>query len=343
MIWTQNYAPIGPNALDPHGVWMNPLIAALPVVVLLGLLASGRVSAVVAALAGLACAMAAAIFLFTPREATGSAGLADWAQTVLAAAANGAAFGLFPIGWIVLAAIFLYALTVETGQFEIVKHSVLSLSEDRRIQALLIAFCFGAFIEGAAGFGTPVAISAALLLGLGFPPLYAAGLSLIANTAPVAFGAIGTPILTLGTVTGLNPVTLGQMAGRQLPFVSVIIPIWLVVTMSGWKGFRDVWHITLISGVSFAIVQFLWSNAIGPELTDITAGVFSLLTTAVAARYLKPKEVFEFTARQQEKAAAVLAKVRASGNGGGRIADRGIPDVAGHDVGPGGITLGATP
>src|SRR5947207_12795403 len=204
MVWTQNYAPIPANALDPHAVWMNPLVAALPVVVLLGLLASGRVSAVVAALAGLLCAIAAAIFIFTPREATGTAGLADWATTVFAAAGNGAAFGLLPIGWIVLAAIFLYSLTVEAGQFEIVKHSVLSLSDDRRLQALLIAFCFGAFVEGAAGFGTPVAISAALLVGAGFTPLRAAGLALLANTSPVAFGALGTPILTLAQVTGLD-------------------------------------------------------------------------------------------------------------------------------------------
>src|SRR5690348_427290 len=329
MPWVQVYDPF-------NNQFLSTLAAALPILVLLGLLGIFQVKAQWAALAGLVTAVLVAIIAFGMPVLNS-----------VSSAGYGGAQGLLPIGWIVLAAVFLYNLTVETGQFEIVKNSIASLSPDRRIQALLIAFSFGAFIEGAAGFGTPVAISAALLLGLGFPPLYAAGLSLIANTAPVAFGAIGTPILTLGTVTGLNPVTLGQMAGRQLPFVSVIIPIWLVVTMSGWKGFRDVWHITLISGVSFAIVQFLWSNAIGPELTDITAGVFSLLTTAVAARYLKPKEVFEFTARQQEKAAAVLAKVGArggaAGNGGGRIADRGIPDVAGHDVGPGGITLGATP
>src|SRR5204863_2652052 len=154
-----------------------------------------------------------------------------WAPTVLAAVGNGAAFGLLPIGWVVLMAIFLYNLTVATGQFEVVKHSVAALSDDRRIQALLIAFSFGAFVEGAAGFGTPVAISAALMMGAGFRPLYAAGLALIANTAPVAFGALGTPIITLAKVTGLPELTLSAMAGRQLPFFSLIVPVWLVWTM----------------------------------------------------------------------------------------------------------------
>src|SRR5437899_737524 len=196
MHWTQNYDRFGSPLLAT-------LFAALPIVLLLGLLATGRVSAPVAALAGLVAAILAAVFAFTPPEVRlpESGGTRAWAGTVLTAAGQGAAFGLFPIGWIVLAAIFLYTLTVETGHFEIVKHSVTSLSDDRRIQALLIAFCFGAFIEGAAGFGTPVAISAALLLGAGFRPLHAAGLALIANTSPVAFGALGTPLLTLADVT----------------------------------------------------------------------------------------------------------------------------------------------
>src|SRR5947209_4041929 len=196
MPWTQNYDPFGSPAL-------STLVAALPVVLLLGLLATGRVSAAVAALVGLVSAILAATFGFTPQEAgsPGSGGTLAWLATVLTAAGQGAAFGLFPIGWIVLAAIFLYSLTVETGHFDIVKHSVTSLSDDRRIQALLIAFCFGAFIEGAAGFGTPVAISAALLMGAGFRPIQAAGLALLANTSPVAFGALGTPIVTLADVT----------------------------------------------------------------------------------------------------------------------------------------------
>ncbi len=301
MIWTQNYAPIAPNALDPYAVWMNPLVAALPVVVLLGLLASGRISAVVAALAGLVCAMAAAIFVFTPPEASSSAELADWATTVFAAAGNGAAFGLFPIGWIVLAAIFLYSLTVDTGQFEIVKHSVLSLSGDRRLQALLIAFCFGAFVEGAAGFGTPVAISSALLVGAGFRPLQAAGLALIANTAPVAFGALGTPIITLAKIT-LPPgmelanweMRLSAMAGRQLPFFSFIVPVWLVWVMAGWRGVRGVWPALVVCGGSFAVVQFLVSNFHGPALVDVIGGVVSLVCTALFLRVWKPKEEWHF-------------------------------------------------
>src|SRR5437660_2196136 len=197
MVWTQNYDPC-------YSPVLSTLVAALPIVLLLGLLASGRVAAPAAALVGLVAALLAAIFAFTPVEVTDSesGGTLAWAGTMLAAAANGAAFGLFPIGWIVLAAIFLYTLTVESGEFEVVKHSVMALSADRRIQALLIAFCFGAFMEGAAGFGTPVAISAALLMGAGFRPLQAAGLALIANTSPVAFGALGTPILTLAQVTG---------------------------------------------------------------------------------------------------------------------------------------------
>src|SRR5215831_13578175 len=194
MTWTQNYDPFGSPLL-------STLVAALPIVLLLGLLATGRVSAPAAAFVGLAAAVLAAIFAFTPEEVAQGSSLASWASTVLASSFYGAMFGLLPIGWIVLAAIFLYNLTVETGHFEVVKHSVVSLSDDRRIQALLIAFCFGAFVEGAAGFGTPVAISAALLMGAGFKPLHAAGLALIANTSPVAFGALGTPVTTLAKVT----------------------------------------------------------------------------------------------------------------------------------------------
>src|SRR5438309_8481891 len=242
MHWTQNYDPFGSPLLAT-------LFAALPIVLLLGLLATGRVSAPVAALAGLTAAVLVAVLAFAPEEIgqPGHPGRGAWAGTVLAAAGHGAAFGLFPIGWIVLAAIFLYALTVETGQFELVKHSVMGLSADRRIQALLIAFCFGAFIEGAAGFGTPVAISAALLMGAGFKPVQAAGLALIANTSPVAFGALGTPITMLADVTLPQGVAkdvwelkLSQMAGRQLPFFSLIVPVWLVATMGGWRAVRGV-------------------------------------------------------------------------------------------------------
>jgi lactate permease len=289
MLWTQNYDPFG-SAL------ISPLVAALPVVLLLGLLATGRVSAPAAALAGLVAAWLTAVFLFTPSEAkeAGASGLTSWAGTMLAAAANGAAFGLLPIGWIVLAAIFLYNLTVATGQFDLVKHSVVSLSGDRRLQALLIAFSFGAFVEGAAGFGTPVAISAALLLGAGFKPLHAAGLSLLANTAPVAYGALGTPILTLAKVTGLDEHQLSAMAGRQLPFFSLLIPVWLVWVMSGWRGVRGVWPALLVCGGSFALVQFLVANYHGPWLVDVTGGIVSLVCLALFLRVWRPRDIWRF-------------------------------------------------
>jgi lactate permease len=288
MTFTQNYDPFGSPLL-------STLLAALPIVLLLGLLATGRVPAHLAALAGLVTAILAAVFGFTPGEAAGTGGTAAWAGTVLAAAGHGAAFGLFPIGWIVLAAIFLYALTVETGQFELVKHSVMGLSADRRIQALLIAFCFGAFIEGAAGFGTPVAISAALLMGAGFKPVQAAGLALIANTSPVAFGALGTPIATLAKVTlpaGVElaawELRLSQMAGRQLPFFSLIVPVWLVATMGGWRAVRGVWPALLVSGGSFALVQFLVANFHGPALVDVAGGLVSLVALALFLHLWQP-------------------------------------------------------
>jgi lactate permease len=217
-----------------------------------------------------------------------------WTPTMLAAAGNGAAFGLLPIGWIVLNAIFLYALTVETGQFEIVKHSVASLSDDRRIQALLIAFSFGAFVEGAAGFGTPVAISAALMLGAGFRPLHAAGLALLANTSPVAFGALGTPIVTLAKVTGLDEKLLSAMAGRQLPWFSLLVPAWLVWVMAGWRGVVGVWPALLVCGGSFALVQFLAANLHGPWLVDVAGGLVSLVCLAVFLRFWQPRTPWHF-------------------------------------------------
>lgn len=276
MTWTQLYDPLG-------SAWLSTLVAALPIVALLGLLGLAGWSAPRAAAAGLLTAVAVAIVAY---------GM-PWKMAV-AAAVNGAAFGLFPIGWIVLMAVFLYALTVETGQFDVVKHSVAALSADRRIQALLIAFSFGAFIEGAAGFGTPVAISGALLIGAGFPPLHAAGLALIANTAPVAYGALGTPITTLAKVTGLPEMSLSAMAGRQLPFFSLIVPAWMVWTMAGWRGVCGVWPAVLVSGGSFALVQFLVSNYLGPTLVDVAGGLASLVLLAVFMRFWQPRDLWEF-------------------------------------------------
>ena len=278
MPWIQVYDPLA----NP---WLSTIAAAFPIVLLLVALGVLEWRAHIAALAGLLAAIATSVFVY---------GMP--ASNALATAAYGAAYGVLPIGWIVINAVFLYNLTVATGQFDIVKASVARLSPDRRIQALLIAFSFGAFIEGACGFGTPVAICSALLMGLGFTPLYAAVLSLIANTAPVAFGAIGTPILTLAAVTGLPVMELSQMAGRQLPFVSVLIPAWLVATMSGRKGLIGVWPAVLVSGGIFGIVQFAWSNYVGPELVDIVGGLASLVGLALFCRVWKPREVFEFSA-----------------------------------------------
>ena len=194
---------------------------------------------------------------------------------------------------------FLFHLTVRAGQFEIVKRSVAAISPDRRMQALLIAFSFGTFLEGAAGFGTPVAISAALLIGMGFSPLYAAGLALLANTSPVAFGALGTPIITLAKVSGLDEMALSQMAGRQLPLFSLIMPAWLVAMMSGWKGVKGCWPAILVCGGSFAAIQFLTSNFHGPTLVDVLGGVGSLVILTVFLRFWQPKEIWRFPDEQQ--------------------------------------------
>jgi lactate permease len=283
--WTQVYTPLG-NLL------ISALVAALPVIVLLGLLAFFHARAHVAALTALAASLLVAIFVY---------GMP--APLALASAANGAAFGLFPIGWIVLCAIFLYDITVHTGKFEIVKHTIAGLASDRRIQALLIAFSFGAFIEGAAGFGTPVAISAAMLIGLGFKPLPAAGAALIGNTAPVAYGALGTPIIALNRVTGLPLDQLSAMVGRQLPFFSVIVPFWLVWAMAGWRGMLEVWPACLASGATFAIVQFLVSNYHGPWLVDIAGSIVSILSLVVLLRVWQPPTLWRFPGEQAAPAA----------------------------------------
>ncbi len=275
--YVQHYTPVADNLA------VSALVAALPVIVLLGLLGIFKVKAHWAALAGLLTALIIAIVVYS--MPAGTAG---------AAALNGAAFGLFPIGWIVLCAIFVYDITVRTGKFEIVRHNIAGLAGDRRIQALLIAFSFGAFIEGAAGFGTPIAISAAMLIGLGFRPLPAAGLSLIGNTAPVAFGAIGTPLVTLASVTNLPLKDLSAMVGRQLPFFSIIVPFWLIVAMVGLRRTREIWPACLTAGLSFAIVQFLVANYHGPWLVDILASIASILSMVVLLRFWQPRETYRF-------------------------------------------------
>ncbi|MGZ8920165.1 MAG: L-lactate permease [Limisphaerales bacterium] len=275
MEWLQNYDPLG-NAL------LSTLVAAIPIVVLLGLIAILEVRIHIAALIGLASALVIAIAIYgMPAKAAG-------ATTVY-----GAAYGLFPIGWIILNLIFLYHLTVQKGLFAILRSSLAGVAPDPRVQVILIAFSFGAFFEGAAGFGTPVAVTAAILIQLGFKPLAASGLSLIANTAPVAFGALGTPIIALSGVTGIPAETLGAMAGRQLPFFSVIVPFWVVGAFAGMRGMWEVWPAALVGGVAFAVPQFLVSNFHGPWLVDIVASIVSIIALLVLLRFWKPKTIWK--------------------------------------------------
>ncbi len=269
MTWAQNYAPWGAVG--------SMLVAAVPVVTLLGLLAFGRVRAHRAALAGW---LAAAVI------AVGIYGMP--AKLALAAAVYGGAFGLFPIGWILLNAVFIYNLSVEAGQFAVLQRQLSGVSRDRRIQALLIAFSFGAFIEGAAGFGAPVAISGALLIGLGFRPLEAAKLALIGNTAPVAFGSLGIPLVTLAKVTGLDLHLLSAMTGRQLAFFSLIIPFWLVVAQAGWRGMLGVWPACLVTGASFSVTQLLVSNFHGPWLVGLSSALASMAALVVLTKFWQP-------------------------------------------------------
>ncbi|MGH8167499.1 MAG: L-lactate permease, partial [Woeseiaceae bacterium] len=278
MVWSQIYDPTG-NAV------LSTVLAAVPIVVLLGGLAFMRWSAHVAALAGLIAALAIAVFIYgMPMQMAG------------ASAMYGALFGLLPIGWIVLNIIFLYQLTRDKGYFKILQDSIAGVTEDRRLQLLLIAFAFGAFFEGAAGFGTPVAVTGAILIGLGFSPLAASGLSLIANTAPVAYGALGTPIIALSAVTGLDLYELSAMVGRQLPFFSVLVPFWLVWAFAGWRGMKEVWPAILVTGVTFAIPQFLISNYHGPWLVDVGAAIISMASLTVFLKFWKPRTIWKTTA-----------------------------------------------
>ena len=273
-MWNQVYDPF-------NSAVISTLAAALPVVSLLVLIASGKVKAHYAAVIALVIAILVAIFLFTM-----PAGLA------LRAAVLGAVAGFFPIGWIVLNVIFLYRLTVATGAFGTLSQAIGGVTRDRRLQLLLIAFSFGAFFEGASGFGTPVAVTGAILIGLGFSPLAASGLSLIANTAPVAYGALGTPIAGLASVTGLDPYLLGAMVGRQLPFFSLIVPFWLIWAFAGRRGMLEIWPAILVCGLSFAIPQFLISNFINPWIVDVGASLISMACLIGFLRIWQPKELW---------------------------------------------------
>ncbi|TDV44691.1 lactate permease [Pseudomonas helmanticensis] len=273
MVWQQIYDPFGNPVI-------STLMAAVPVVVMLAALAFFHVKAHLAALLALASALLISIFAFgMPASMAGSAAL------------FGAANGLLPIGWIVLNIIFLHRLTTENGSFKVLQDSLARITDDRRLQLLLIAFCFGAFFEGAAGFGTPVAVTGAILIGLGFSPLAASGLALIANTAPVAFGALGTPIITLAKVTGLDEMELSMMVGRQLPFFSVLVPFWLIWAFAGWRKMLEIWPAILVAGVSFAIPQFLVSNYHGPMLVDVIAALISMACLTLFLKVWKPATI----------------------------------------------------
>ncbi len=283
MNWPQNYDPMG-------GMLGSAAVAALPVVTLLGLLAWLNVRAHLAALAGLLVALATSVWVYgMPAKLAGLAAL------------NGALFGLFPIGWIILNAMFVYDLSVATGQFGVLQRQVAGVSGDRRIQALLIAFGFGAFVEGAAGFGAPVAITGALLMGLGFRPMEAAKLALIGNTAPVAYGALGTPLLTLARVTDMDVQALSAMVGRQLPWFSLLVPFWLVAVQSGWRGLKGAWPACLVTGGSFAVLQFVVSNFHGPWLVDIVGAAGSMGALVLFMKVWKPADVESAGGKQDDR------------------------------------------
>nr|WP_217435639.1 L-lactate permease [Cupriavidus gilardii] len=277
IVWSQVYDPLGSMAL-------STLAAGVPVAVLLGALAFFHLQAHLAA--GLALVVgvvvASAIFGMPAAMAGKAAGL-------------GIASGLFPIGWIVLNIIFLHRLTTLNGSFKVLQGSIAGITEDRRLQLLLVAFSFGAFFEGAAGFGTPVAVTGAILIGLGFSPLAASGLALIANTAPVAYGALGSPIIALSAVTGLDLLDLSAMIGRQLPLFSVLVPFWLIWAFAGFRGMLEVWPAILVAGVSFAIPQFLVSNYHGPWLVDVIAALVSMGSLALFLKVWKPKKIWTTT------------------------------------------------
>jgi len=274
--WQQIYDPIG-------NIWISSAIALIPIVFFFLALAVFRMKGSVAGTITVALAFLVSMFLYKMPV-----------TMALASMVYGFFYGLWPIAWIIIGAVFLYKISVKTGQFDIIRSSILSLTEDQRLQMLLVGFAFGTFLEGAAGFGAPVAITAALLVGLGFKPLYAAGLCLIVNTAPVAFGAMGIPIIVAGQVSGVDTMEISQMVGRQLPIMVPIVLVWIMAIMDGWRGVKETWPAILVGGGSFALAQFLTANYVGPELPDITAAIASLVSLTVLLKFWQPKHIFRF-------------------------------------------------
>lgn len=288
ILWQQNYDPAG-------NIWVSALVALIPIVFFFLALTKLRLKGYQAGTVTVVLSLAVALLFYRMPV-----------SAALASAVYGFFYGLWPIAWIIVAAVFLYKISVKTGQFDVIRSSILSVTPDQRLQLILVGFCFGAFLEGAAGFGAPVAITAALLVGLGFKPLYAAGLCLIANTAPVAFGAMGIPIIVAGQVSGVDAFAIGQMAGRQLPFMTVLVLFWLMAIMDGWRGVKETWPAVLVGGGSFAIVQFLTANYIGPELPDITSAIVSLIALTLFLKVWQPKRIFRFTPEAGEQGAAAV-------------------------------------
>ena len=287
--WQQIYDPMG-------NIWISSLIALIPIIFFFLALAVFRMKGSVAGTITVALAFLVSMFLYKMPFAMAAASMV-----------YGFFYGLWPIAWIIIGAVFLYKISVKTGQFDIIRSSILSLTEDQRLQMLLVGFAFGTFLEGAAGFGAPVAITAALLVGLGFKPLYAAGLCLIVNTAPVAFGAMGIPIIVAGQVSGVDTLEISQMVGRQLPIMVPIVLVWIMAIMDGWRGVKETWPAILVGGGSFALAQFLTANFVGPELPDITAAIASLVSLTVLLKFWQPKHIFRFEDEKQVDPSIALA------------------------------------
>ena len=289
--WTQVYDPFG-------NIWISAAVALIPIIFFFLALAVFRMKGYVAGFITVVLTVLVALFAYKMPF-----------TMAMAATGYGFLYGLWPIAWIIIMSVFLYKISVKTGQFDVIRASVLSITSDHRLLVILIGFSFGAFLEGAAGFGAPVAITAALLAGLGLNPLYAAGLCLIANTAPVAFGAMGIPITVAGQVTGIDPHKIGQMAGHQLPFLSLFVPFFIVFLMDGLKGVRQTWPALLVAGSSFAITQFITATFLGPELPDITSALVSLVSLALFLKVWQPKEIYQSGQANREAAATTAASM----------------------------------